>query len=144
MPKTATRRQIENDSMEPAERALSRRGRRSRAGGATLAQLAARFAVWINQAELGPDDDRMEYPDPDDVLLEIGHRISVARTHSGLSQTVLAHAVGYSAANPISKLENGQMASLDIVTLARIAHAFGVDVDFLVRPAVLAAREVMA
>lgn len=45
---------------------------------------------------------------------------------ASLSQTELAHAVGYSAANPISKLENGRIASVDLVLLEKIANTTGV------------------
>lgn len=142
MAKTVIEETTEETPVETERETTARRARRRVRKGATLAQLAAKFAAWIQQSELGHDDD-MEYPDPDHVRMEIGRRISDARHRAGLSQTVLARAVGYTAANPISKLESGDMVSVDIVTLACIAHVLEVDIDYLVRPAVLAAREVI-
>ena len=59
-------------------------------------------------------------------VVRIGRRIREARKMASLSQTELARAVGYSAANPISKLENGRTASVDLVLLEKIAKTTGV------------------
>lgn len=61
----------------------------------------------------------------------IGLRVKEARKLAGLTQAQLARAVGYSAANPISKLETGRTATVDIRLLERIAGATGVGVRFL-------------
>ena len=57
------------------------------------------------------------------VVGQVGRRVRQARQSAGLSQTELARAVGYTAANPISKLESGRIASVDLVMLCRIARA---------------------
>lgn len=139
MPKPAHSEALEAQGTEPETTPAPRRPRRRPVTGATLTQLAARFATWISQAELCLEGD-LTYPHPDDVLCEIGHRIAVARTRAGWNQTRLAQTLGYTGANTISKLECGQMASVDIVMLARIAHELDVDVEYFVRPAVLAAQ----
>lgn len=64
-------------------------------------------------------------------LAAIGQRVRQARRLAGLSQHALARRVGYTAANAISKLENGRIASIDVVMLDRIADACGVNVRFL-------------
>jgi transcriptional regulator with XRE-family HTH domain len=48
-----------------------------------------------------------------------------------MTQKHLAEAVGYSAANPISKLESGHVASIDVVLLTRIAEATKVPLAWL-------------
>jgi len=74
------------------------------------------------------------------VRVAIGERIRSAREALGLNQTDLARQIGYTAANPVSKLENGQMAALDIGRLAAIARACDVDLEWLMEPAAKAAR----
>jgi len=69
----------------------------------------------------------------------IGMRVREAREAAGMSQTVLAGQVGYTAANPVSKLEQGQMAALDVARLAAIARACDVELEWLVEPAAKAA-----
>jgi transcriptional regulator with XRE-family HTH domain len=68
-------------------------------------------------------------------------RIRSAREYAGLSQADLAHAVGYTAANPISKMERGEKSSLDIARLAAVARACQVDLDWLIEPALKAAKK---
>ena len=65
-------------------------------------------------------------------IIEIGKRVRRARRKAGMSQAELARAVGYSAANPISKLESGKFATVDIRLLYRIADVTGVTVGVLV------------
>lgn len=72
----------------------------------------------------------------------IGERVRAAREHASLTQTQLSLAVGYTAANAISKLENGATSAIDIVRLARIARACNVDLVWIIDPAVQASRRV--
>lgn len=69
------------------------------------------------------------------VRVAIGERIRSAREALGISQTVLAQEIGYIGANPVSKLETGQMASLDVARLAAIARACDVEMTWLLEPA---------
>ena len=63
---------------------------------------------------------------------DIGHRIRHARKAAALTQKELAERVGYSSANYISKLESGQMPSIEnALLLHHLAVATGVDVSFL-------------
>lgn len=69
------------------------------------------------------------------VRLAIGERIRAARLGAGLSQAEIAVASGYTAANPISKLENGDVVHLDVARLAAIARACNVELAWLIEPA---------
>lgn len=69
------------------------------------------------------------------IRTDLGERIRLSRVFARLSQEELAHAVGYTAANPISKLETGKVASIDIALLVRVSQACDVDFSWLVEPA---------
>jgi transcriptional regulator with XRE-family HTH domain len=74
------------------------------------------------------------------VRMAVSERIRRAREYAGMSQEELAHAVGFTAANPICKMELGHIAFLDIGRLAAIARATNVAFDWLVEPAMRAAE----
>lgn len=75
------------------------------------------------------------------IRTELGERIRLSRVFARLSQEELAHAVGYTAANPISKLETGKVASIDVALLVRVSQACDVDFTWLVEPAAEASLE---
>ena len=90
---------------------------------------------WENIADMG----RPRKPiDVIAVRCAIGKRIRAARVEAGLSQVEVAQASGYTAANPISKIENGDVVHLDIARLAAIARVCNVELLWLVEPAVRA------
>lgn len=70
----------------------------------------------------------------------IGARVRKARKLRRLTQIVLGRAVGYTAANAISKIEQGQVAMLDVGRLAAIARELDVDFTWLTEPAAAALK----
>lgn len=70
----------------------------------------------------------------------VGDRVRAARIAAGLTQLEIAHAIGYTASNPVSKLENGDVVHVDIARLAAVARACDVDLDVLVEPATRAVQ----
>lgn len=79
-----------------------------------------------------------------EIRAELGKRIRRARIAAELSQEELAHAVGYTAANPISKLEAGHVASIDIVLLVYVSQACDADFSWLIQPAAEASLETLS
>jgi transcriptional regulator with XRE-family HTH domain len=57
-----------------------------------------------------------------------------------MTQHDLGVAMGYTAANPVSKLERADLAMLDIGRLAAAARALDVDLEWLIEPAAKASR----
>ena len=61
-------------------------------------------------------------------LLDLGERIRTLRKQKGLTQAELAKEAGISRAT-LSKLENGLIAQISVVTLAEILNALGYEID---------------
>jgi len=62
------------------------------------------------------------------ILSEIGDRIKGFRKERKMSQETLAKIVGISR-NTLSKLENGYIANISIVTLDKVLNALGYELD---------------
>ena len=62
------------------------------------------------------------------ILLELGKTIKTLRKQKGLSQEVLAEQSGISRAT-LSKLENGYIANISIVTVNQILSLLGYEID---------------
>lgn len=76
--------------------------------------------------------------DFESIRLAVGQRIREARLAAGLSQVEVAVQCGYTAANPVSKLENGDVVHLDVARVAAIARACDVELSWIIEPAALA------
>ena len=63
-------------------------------------------------------------------LLDLGERIRTLRKQKGLTQAELAKEAGISRAT-LSKLENGLIAQISVVTLAEILNALGYELDII-------------
>jgi len=61
-------------------------------------------------------------------LLDLGERIRTLRKQKGMTQAELAKEAGISRAT-LSKLENGLIAQISVVTLAEILNALGYELD---------------
>ncbi len=66
------------------------------------------------------------------ILSELGSKVRELRKEKRISQERLAQTVGISR-NTLSKLENGYIANISIVTLDRVLNALGYQLD--IRPA---------
>ena len=64
-------------------------------------------------------------------LLELGNRVKTLRKERGLTQEMLAKKVNISRAT-LSKLENGNIAQVSIVTLNDILNHLGYELDIKV------------
>ena len=62
------------------------------------------------------------------ILSELGSRVKDLRKEKKISQESLAKAVGISR-NTLSKLENGYIANISIVTLDKVLNALGYQID---------------
>ena len=62
------------------------------------------------------------------ILSELGMKIKRLRKEKNITQTDLANLVGISRAT-LSKLENGYIANISIVTLDRILNKLGYQLD---------------
>ena len=62
------------------------------------------------------------------ILSELGSRVKELRKEKSISQESLAKTVGISRAT-LSKLENGYIANISIVTLDKILNALGYQLD---------------
>ncbi len=62
------------------------------------------------------------------ILSEIGNKIKSLRKEKRISQEALAKKVGISR-NTLSKLENGYIANISIVTLDRVLNILGYQLD---------------
>ncbi len=62
------------------------------------------------------------------ILSELGSRIRDLRKEKGISQDSLAKQVGISR-NTLSKLENGYIANISIVTFDKILNSLGYQID---------------
>lgn len=62
------------------------------------------------------------------ILSEIGHKIQKLRKEKKQSQADLAKTVGISR-NTLSKLENGYIANISIVTLEKVLNTLGYELD---------------
>ncbi len=62
------------------------------------------------------------------ILSELGSRVKSLRKERKISQEELAKTVGISR-NTLSKLENGYIANISIVTLDRVLNALGYQID---------------
>lgn len=62
------------------------------------------------------------------ILSELGSKIRDLRKEKGMSQESLAKKVGISR-NTLSKLENGYIANISIVTLDKILNTLGYQLD---------------
>ena len=62
------------------------------------------------------------------ILSELGNRVKTLRKERNISQENLAKTVGISR-NTLSKLENGYIANISIVTLEKILNALGYQID---------------
>ena len=62
------------------------------------------------------------------ILSELGSRVKELRKEKNISQESLAKTVGISRAT-LSKLENGYIANISIVTLDKILNALGYQLD---------------
>ena len=62
------------------------------------------------------------------ILSELGSRVKDLRKEKKISQESLAKAVGISR-NTLSKLENGYIANISIVTLEKILNTLGYQID---------------
>jgi len=62
------------------------------------------------------------------VLIELGKQIKTLRKQKGLSQEALAQRVGISRPT-LSKLENNYLANISIVTIDKILHELGYEID---------------
>ena len=62
------------------------------------------------------------------ILSEIGNKIKSLRKEKRISQEALAKRVGISR-NTLSKLENGYIANISIVTLDRVLNVLGYQLD---------------
>ncbi|WP_457608036.1 helix-turn-helix domain-containing protein [Nitratifractor sp.] len=61
-------------------------------------------------------------------LLELGERIKSLRKERGMTQEALAKRAGISRTT-LSKLENGYIAQISVVTLSEILNALGYELD---------------
>jgi len=62
------------------------------------------------------------------ILSELGSRIKNLRKEKKISQEKLAKSIGISR-NTLSKLENGYIANISIVTLDRVLNTLGYQID---------------
>ena len=62
------------------------------------------------------------------ILSEIGNKIKSLRKEKKVSQETLSKRVGISR-NTLSKLENGYIANISIVTLDRVLNVLGYQLD---------------
>ena len=62
------------------------------------------------------------------ILSEIGNKIKSLRKEKKISQETLSKRVGISR-NTLSKLENGYIANISIVTLDRVLNVLGYQLD---------------
>ena len=62
------------------------------------------------------------------ILSELGNRIRDLRKEKNISQESLAKIVGISR-NTLSKLENGYISNISIVTLDKVLNALGYQLD---------------
>jgi len=62
------------------------------------------------------------------ILSEIGSRVKSLRKEKKISQETLAKTVGISR-NTLSKLENGYIANISIVTVDRVLNTLGYQLD---------------
>ena len=62
------------------------------------------------------------------ILSEIGSKVKGFRKEKKISQEALAKTVGISR-NTLSKLENGYIANISIVTLNRVLNILGYQID---------------
>jgi transcriptional regulator with XRE-family HTH domain len=65
------------------------------------------------------------------ILSDIGNRVKELRKEKGIKQEELAKAAGISR-NTLSKLENGYIANISIVTFDKVLNVLGYQLDIKV------------
>ena len=78
--------------------------------------------------------DNVNYEDYiEDVIdyVSVGERIAALRKKQGITQGDLAERTGIGGKANLSKIENGNIRSLDVCKLVRLADALDCDTDYL-------------